>query len=259
MQPYAGGSPWESSLRDSVSNRAFSNFKVSVAIVSLSLSLTPTPTPTPSHSQTRALSLSHKPTHSHRISLTHATVARPHTLSASLTTPSLILSLFQPHTHTLSLSHKPKHSHRVSLTHATVARPPTLSASPMLPSLVLHIVFKISEFWLVIIELWSPSVCTVSENQKKKVSPFMQNAKCKVCFTVCMLRNSGKNGRIFCESFFFCFFFFWFLFWISNRTVKKDWSFIVFWVQIMFLGLFIFWVCLGFRVLSFGFRWLFRC
>ena len=259
MQPYASGSPWKSSLRDSVSNRAFSNFKVSVAIVSLSLSLTPTPTPTPSHSQTRALSLSHKPTHSHRISLTHTTVARPLTLSASLTTPSLILSLSQPHTHThtLSLLHKPKHSHRVSLTHATVARPPTLSASPMLPSLVLHIVFKISEFWLVIIELWSPSVCTVSENQKKKVSPFMQNAKCKVCFTVCMLRNSGKNGRIFCESFFF--FFFWFLFWISNRTVKKDWNFIVFWVRIVFLGLFIFWVCLGFRVLSFGFRWLFRC
>ena len=121
---------------------------VSNVALSLSLTLTPThtPTPTPSHSQTRALSLSHKPTHSHRISLTHATVARPLTLSASLTTPSLILSLSQPHTHTLSLSHKPKHSHRVSLTHATVARPPTLSASPMLPSLILHIFFKISEF-----------------------------------------------------------------------------------------------------------------
>ena len=210
MQPYAGGSPWKSSLRDSVSNRAFSNFKVSVSIVSLSLSLTPTPTPTPSHSQTRALLLSHKLTHSHRISLTHANIARPLTLSASLTTPSLILSLSQPHTHTLSLSHKPKHSHRVSLTHAAVARPPTLSASPMLPSLVLHIVFKISEFWLVITELWSPSVCTVSENQKKKGESLY--AKCKVCFTVCMLRNSGKNGRIFCESFFFLFFFFFLVF-----------------------------------------------
>ena len=36
------------------------------------------------------------------------------------------------------------------------------------------------------------------------------------------------------------FFLFWFPFWISNRTVKKDRSFIVFWDWIMFLGLFIF-------------------
>ena len=42
------------------------------------------------------------------------------------------------------------------------------------------------------------------------------------------------------------FFLFWFLYWISNRIVKKDRSFIVFWDwiglwnQIMFLGLFIF-------------------
>ena len=220
MHPYAGGSPWKSSLRDSVSNRAFSNFKVSVAIVSLSLSLTPTPTPTPSHSQTRALSLSHKPTHSHRISLTHATVARPLTLSASLTTPSLILSLSQPHTHTLSLSHKPKHSHCVSLTHAAVARPPTLSALPMLPSLVLHIVFKISEFWLVITELWSPSVCTVSENQKKK--RWVPLCKMQSVFHLVYAKKQWEKWKNLLWKFFF---FFWFLFWISNRTVKKDWSF----------------------------------
>ena len=208
MPTYAGGSPWKSSLRDSVSNMAFSNFKVSVSTVLLSLS------PTPSHSQTKALSLSHKPTHSHRVSLTHATVARPLTLTASPTPSSLVVSLSQPHTHTLSVSHKPEHSYCVSLTHA-IACPTTLSASPM---------------------PWSPSICAL-----KSFS----------------LWKPKKKRWVPCESFFF--FFFWFLFWISNRTVKKDWSFIVFWVRIVFLGLFIFWVCLGFRVLSFGFRWLFRC
>ena len=136
--------------------------------------------------------------HSLRVSLTHAAVARPLTLSASPMPPSLVLSLSQPHTHTLSLSHKSEHSHRVSLTNAAVARPLSLSTSPT---------------------PWSPSV---SKNQKKKVSPFMQNAKCKVCFTVCMLRNSGKNGRIFCESFFFLFFcFFGFCFEFPIELLKK--------------------------------------
>ena len=52
------------------------------------------------------------------------------------------------------------------------------------------------------------------------------------------------------------FFLYWFLF--SNRTVKKDRSFIVFWDQIMFLGLFIFAVesdyVFGFVYICWGFH-----
>ena len=56
-------------------------------------------------------------------------------------------------------------------------------------------------------------------------------AKCEdSIFTIWLLRNSENNQRNFgFICFFFFFFLFWFMYWISNRTVKKDRRFIVFW------------------------------
>ena len=166
-----------------------------------------------SHSHPHPLTLKPKHSHSH-------TNWPTLTVSASPTTPSLVLSLSQPHrrrcrssSHSLSPTPTPSHSHTNQSTH-------TVSASPTPPSLVLplsqpHRSRRRSYFILFLKEVnfdWSSQSFEVLQSarslktKKKKVSPFIPNAKCKVCFTVCMLRNSGKNERIFCESSFFFFF-----------------------------------------------------
>ena len=140
MPTYPGGSPWKSSLKDSVSNRPFSDFKACVYCLTLTLTNT--------HTHTHTLSLSNQSTLTLRQNRPTLTVL------ASPTLPPLVVSLSQPHAYTLSVSHKPEHSYCVSLTHA-IACPTTLSASPM---------------------PWSPSVCALKsfslwKPKKKKVSP----------------------------------------------------------------------------------------
>ena len=219
------GSPWKSSFRDSVSNRAFSKFKdVFVSFLSPSLTLTP------SHSHTNRPTLTLKtcrwptltvlasptPTVTHPLTLSAPTVAHPLTLSLTNPVPRLCQSPFPP-------SHRyPRQKNRDVWNGHHRA----------LKSFSLHGLWKKKKRWVPLCKMQSVFHCVYAKKQWEKSKNLLWK---------------------------FFFFFFWFLFWISNRTVKKDWSFIVFWVRIVFLGLFIFWVCLGFRVLSFGFRWLFRC
>ena len=143
----------------------------------------------------------------------------PLLLTLSLTQTSLTLSL------TLSLSHK------------TSER---LSHSPFPLSLTLfsHSVSTISHLSSHSSQRGVQSFDKVSTITHKALSSFSLHhlsklkkkrwvALCKVCFTVWLPRNSGKNQRNFGFNSFF--FLFWFLYWISNRTVKKDRNFIVFW------------------------------
>ena len=164
------------------------------------------------------------PLHSH--SPSHSLTHRP-TLSVTLST------LTQTPCHPLySLTH-PLHSHSIStltlhyFTFISFAKRTEIVSNAHHRALIS---FSLRNLW------------------KKKKKGESLYAKCKVCFTIWLLRNNGKNQRNFgFNSFFFFFFFlFWFLFWISNRIVKKDRNFIVFWDWIglwnwiTFLGLFIF-------------------
>ena len=113
---------WKSSLRDSVSNRAFSKFKALLSLTNASpLSFT--------------LSLSHRLEHSHSQSTLLALLIHSHSLS--VTDANLDpLSLSQPHRRrpslTLSLSHSPTQSH-ASVSHPLHPHTDTLS-----PSLLSH-------------------------------------------------------------------------------------------------------------------------
>ena len=118
------GSPWKSSLRDSVSNRAFSKFK---ALLSSSL-----------------LSHSHSPSHSHtdQSTLTHHLLSQPHQPTLTLKTchrrqpqPTLTLSASPTLTHSHSPSHSPTQSH-TSVSHPLHPHTDTLSLS--LLSLSVH-------------------------------------------------------------------------------------------------------------------------
>ena len=164
---------------------------------------------------------SHSPSHS----LTHRPTITP--LSVTLST------LTQTSCHPLySLTH-PFHSHSFS----------TILHSSALPKDLIH-----SEVYRDCIKRSSQSFEFLqsmrSLEKKKKVSPFMQNAKTQFSPFGCW-ETMGKIKETL-VSILFLFFLFWFLYWISNRTVKKDRSFIVFWDwigmwnRIMFLGLFIF-------------------
>ena len=91
------GSPWKSSLRDSVSNRAFSKFKALLSLTNaspLSFTLSLSHRLEHSHSPSTLLAL---PIHSHSLSVTDAnldplSLSQPHRRR-----PSLTLSLSQPH------------------------------------------------------------------------------------------------------------------------------------------------------------------
>ena len=92
------GSPWKSSLRDSVSNWGFSKL-TSSSLYSLTLI----------HTHTHTLSLSHKPERSHSLTLT---------LTFSFPTLTKL-------SHFLSISHMASHIHTRSHTHRT---PPALTS-----------------------------------------------------------------------------------------------------------------------------------
>ena len=173
----------------------------------------------PTHSHTKNLSPTPPLTHSHSLSLTNA----------DRRSPSHFLSITDPNpvSLTLSLSHSPTQSH-ASVSHPLHPHSDTLAK-------------RIEMYQTVITELY---------------------AKCKVCFTIWLLRNNGKNQRIFGESSFFFYFGFCFKFLIE--LLKKieallffefglcfwDTGFVYIWCGIRLCC----WVCLGFRVLSFGFR-----
>ena len=92
----------------------------------------------------------------------------------------------------------------------------------------------------------------VSEKRKRKKVESLY-AKCKVCFFVWLLRNSGKNQRNFGFSFFFFFFFFFFVFCIlyfglciefQIELLKKIEALLFFEIELVCgIGL-CFWVCL---------------
>ena len=169
------GSPWKSSFRDSVSNRAFSKFK---ALLSSSL-----------------LFHSHSPSHSHtdQSTLTHHLLSQPYqptltlktchqrqpwptlTLSAS-PTPTVAHPLTLSASPTLTHSHSPSHSltHQPNLTPLSV----TLSTLTQIPSPKEQRCMKWSSQSFEVLQ------STRSLKKKKKVSPFMQNAKC-VSLCVC--------------------------------------------------------------------------
>ena len=141
-----------------------------------------------SHSHPHPLTLKPKHSHSH--------TNRPTlTVSASPTPPSLVLSLSQPHrrrcrssSHSLSPTPTPSHSHTNQSTH-------TVSAS-----------FKRSEFWLVITELWSPSVCAVSKNQKEKGESFYSKCKMQSVFHCVYAEKQWEKWKNLLWKFVFFFF-----------------------------------------------------
>ena len=152
----------------------FQNLKISVSPLSHSHSHShPHPL---TLTQTRAFSLSHKPTHSHtknlslthshRVSLTHADHRSPsHSLSltdADRRSPS----------HSLSTDYRsPSHSltHQPSLTPLSI----TLSTLTQIPSPKEQRCMKRSSQSFEVLQ----STRSLKK-KKKKVSPFMQNAKC---------------------------------------------------------------------------------
>ena len=157
----------------------------------------------------------------------------------------------------MSASPTPTVAHPLTLSAPTVAHPLTLSLTNPVPRLCQspsppshrYPRQKNRDVWnghhrdlksFSLRSLWKP---------KKKKGESLY-AKCKVCFTVCMLRNSGKNQRICCESLFFYFFYFGFCFEFLIELLKKIEALLFFEFGLCFR------VCLGFRVLSFGFRWL---
>ena len=170
------GSPWKSSLRDLVSNRAFSKFK---ALLSPSL-----------------LSHSHSPSHSHtnQSTLTHHLLSQPHQPTLTLKTyhrrqprPTLTLSASPTLTH----SHSPSHS----LTHQPNLTPLSVTLSNLTQThchcLYSHSVSTISHSSTSPKEqrcikrssqsfkvLQSTRSLKKKKKKKGKVSPFMQNAKC---------------------------------------------------------------------------------
>ena len=182
------GSPWKSSLRDLVSNRAFSKFK---ALLSPSL-----------------LSHSHSPSHSHtdKSTLTHHLLSQPHQPTLTLKTchrrqprPTLTLSapLMPTVAHPLTLSASPtptqSHSPSHSLTHQPNLMPLSVTLSTLTQTpchcLYCHSVSIISHSSTSPKEQrcikWSSqsfevlqSTRSLKKKKKKKVSPFMQNAKC---------------------------------------------------------------------------------